>query len=311
MCVWQRAPMEHTHITGLFSELSGLAAPVSACVREEQLAELQSLTVTTGDTHRLTNLHTCSLAHGLLSSKLHRSSNSFCVCVCRVESDQPGPRLQDPLHSAVDSDPRQQWPEQHQGRAPPSLLCPRVWRVSHYRKIIFIYHKLYWAKPLNRSTTSVLHLVWPHLHTPVRGRGQMKLTGQCCVRLYSSCWDDKLSTNKTQVWLTAQQNILTPTCQCTCQITTQRDWWCVSSPGYWVSSLLSELWGPSSGRQQDTSSWRWENLILVTGLQQLKLLTDCCCCLCLLCRSGAVKASGSVSTWQLLMNMDECMMMVR
>ncbi|KAG7226972.1 hypothetical protein INR49_022290 [Caranx melampygus] len=39
--------MEHTHITGLFSELSGLAAPVSACVREEQIAEVQSLTVTT------------------------------------------------------------------------------------------------------------------------------------------------------------------------------------------------------------------------------------------------------------------------
>ncbi|XP_056241966.1 S9 family peptidase isoform X1 [Seriola aureovittata] len=39
--------MEHTQITGVYGELSGLPAPVSACVREEQLPELRSYTVTT------------------------------------------------------------------------------------------------------------------------------------------------------------------------------------------------------------------------------------------------------------------------
>lgn len=57
MCVRQQTHMEPGQITGVYGEVSGLPAPLSAHVSEEQLPELRIFTVAAGELLATSSLH--------------------------------------------------------------------------------------------------------------------------------------------------------------------------------------------------------------------------------------------------------------
>lgn len=79
-----------------------------------------------------------------------------------------------------------------------------------------------------------------------------------------------------------------------------------SIPGCSALSLLSDAWGPLSGKRETTSSSRW-----AWRLCSLYSLFYSCFMVIFGFRYGTAMASANVSTWPLLTNTAECMTTVR
>lgn len=118
------------------------------------------------------------------------------VSTSRVESERPGPRLQNSLLAAVDSDRRQQWPEEHQDCPPTRTLCPCVWRVSAQSQsqttlsnsteilLFFFCQKMQIAENFERSGRIAAAWIWDHLviYLALSAKG---LTSFCTQRFYT------------------------------------------------------------------------------------------------------------------------------
>lgn len=211
----------------------------------------------------------------------------------RVESERPGPRLQNSLLAAVDSDRGQQRPEEHQDCPPTRTLCPCVWRVStctftnyslrfHWDVFLFFCLKMQIQENFEHSDCVAAAWIWDHLviYLALSTKG---LTSLCTHHFYPFIFSLIISLYFSSALQVADRTLSRPRPEGCCQGNRRP-----AAPRGEEIRGKSPLYDPC-----------------------LSILTDCCCVWMLLFRYGTPRASGRASTWPLSTDMAECTTTVR